>query len=525
MNRKTYLRRLRSELQGVPKGEVENLVSYYFELIDEGVERGKTEQEVCAELEPPELVAENYKRENGFESAPRSKRGGGARASSERWEDAPVTAKKRRVPVWLVVVGLPVWLPLLIVAFVCAFVLVIVLFALFIVISALSLALIVGGLYVIAMSFGLFGGHAALAFAQIGFGLAAVALGFLLSLLIPLLWKALASGIRRMVHAAAPSEKPRRSRKGAVALFACSAAVLFAGVIIAASAYAGLGFNYRRLAVWDDFTEHTELISLQSDSLTLNTDQLALTVERTEGDARIVFWDTEESSRAFTYEEGVITLTSPDQSGGAYLKAVWERGVLYPTLAGLKNEATLYLPLDYTGSLTVENENGSVSLDGFTLQSVSVTTENGAVKVSDCTFGSLAVRTKNGAVSLRDVTVSETLEAEAQNGALKVQSATADTMAFTTHNGAISLKAVKAGILRAQTNNGAVTTDRVGADVIELTCSNGAISGYISGSASEYKITAETVNGSCNLKNTLTGEKTLSVRTGNGAIRLFFNEE
>lgn len=526
MNRKTYLRRLRTALKGVPKAEVENLVSYYFELIDDGVERGKTEAEICAELDPPELAAEHYRQENGFapaETDAATERGAEERRGERRAERRTDGDERRRVPLWLVVLGFPVWFPLLIVVCALAFALVVVLFAFLVTLSAVSLGFIVGGLYFIAMSFGLFGGHAALAFTQIGWGFALIGLGILLSLLIPLLGKAVVAVVRRIAHRQ-KSDESKRSAKGAVVTFACGAAVLIAGIAVGTCGFAGLGFDYRNLAVREDLTERTEILAIEAENLTLVTDHLALTVETTDQEARIVFWESAEFPKSFSYENGAITLTSPDQSGSTYLKSAWKRGVLYSALAGAGNEATLYLPQDYAGSLTVDTENGSVAVGALTLGDVSVTTNNGAVTVTDCSFRSLNVDTKNGAVVFNRISLEGDLNAETHNGLLKATQITAKNVSVISKNGAVNLEDVASEVLKARTNNGAIKTTRVDAVEIELICSNGAITGSISGSVADYAVTASTVNGSCNLSDTATGERTLLVRTENGMISLTFTD-
>ena len=66
MRKQTYLRRLRKSLTGIPVREKESLIEYYSELIDDAYERGKTSREIFRELEDPQAVANNYKRENAY---------------------------------------------------------------------------------------------------------------------------------------------------------------------------------------------------------------------------------------------------------------------------------------------------------------------------------------------------------------------------------------------------------------------------------------------------------------------------
>lgn len=519
MNRKTYLRRLRAELTGISESEVENLISYYNELFDDGIERGKTEEEICAGLEPPETVAENYKQENGFAPSSGDKGGGKQRDKRRRSEES----QRRSVPVWLIVLGFPAWFPLLIVAFALAFVLVIMLFVFIVTLGALSLGFTVGGVYFIVMSFGLFGGHVALAFTQIGWGVCLIGLGFLLALLVPVSCKAFAAVFRKLARIAKPEKEERRGKKGALVFLICGAALFVVGIAVGTCGYAGLGFDYRNLWVSEDLIERTETLEL-TESLAFYSDNLELTVQKTDGEARVVFYEAENVPKTFSSENGTVTLTASDRSGVNYLKSVWERGLLSSAFPEDGNKATLFLPEDFSGVLSVNTENGSILLGGFQLGDVTLSTVNGAATVLESAFRSLSVTTKNGAISLKAIDLEGDLTAESYNGMIKVETVTADTASFTTKNGAILLQEFEALRIKAQTNNGAIKTLSLGADEIELVCSNGAITGSVAGKASDYRITAETGNGSCNLTNTATGDKTLSVRTGNGMIKLTFTE-
>lgn len=63
MNKKEYLKRLEKALRHVSTEERARTLSYYSEVIDDRIEEGIPEQQVIAELEPPEAVASGLRQE------------------------------------------------------------------------------------------------------------------------------------------------------------------------------------------------------------------------------------------------------------------------------------------------------------------------------------------------------------------------------------------------------------------------------------------------------------------------------
>jgi uncharacterized membrane protein len=61
MNRKEYIGRLRTFLQGLPIEEIQDILSDYEEHFDIGISKGKTEEEIASELGDPREVAQGYR--------------------------------------------------------------------------------------------------------------------------------------------------------------------------------------------------------------------------------------------------------------------------------------------------------------------------------------------------------------------------------------------------------------------------------------------------------------------------------
>ena len=163
MTKKKFLRALRMKLVSLPAQERNDIIDYYSEIIGDGVESGKSEEETVASLGSVDEIAKRIIAE---------RRGDGVKNSG---------AKNAAVATGLVL-GSPVWLPVLIVLFVCciavAIAVVSVLAALFAAALALMLAFI-GGL---VSCFMLLSANPLGAVFQVGAGLLSLGLGILLAI-------------------------------------------------------------------------------------------------------------------------------------------------------------------------------------------------------------------------------------------------------------------------------------------------------------------------------------------------------
>ena len=517
MTKKKYLRRLRKALGKIPEREKDKLVEYYAELIDEAYERGKTTKEVFADLESPDQVARDYFNANegaigGFydpfeepRTMPRREREP-RRAPPPRREEAydydpprQKPAKKGRNP-FITILLIPVY----IVAFCLGLAAILAAAGIVIASGAVILALFASGVFAIVMSFGIIGVNGAIAAAQIGAGILLVGLSLFAGLLIGPIARACGRFSVWLMRGFRSSDKVRvaRSHGGIVATVAVALVLVIAGGAAGAFGMGKLDWNWRNLAVTGDVVEHSEALSLESvTALTVQSDNVNLKIVSTDGEAKFEYADFEDMAKHYSFADGVIKLFSEDESS-SYLQKVWTRGVLFPVVESLSNQATLYLPKSYSDSFTVTMNNGTLTMEEMTLGNVKLETDNGAITVENCTFDELSVRTNNGAVVLENIA--------------------AGTVTAETDNGAVSFEEVTAAKISAKTDNGAITLEKISGDELSFKVGNGAVSGSIAGNKSDYTIDASTGLGSCNLSSQTAGEKSLYVRTGCGAIEIRF---
>lgn len=94
MNKTKYLKKLYRKVYFVSKEERQSIVDYYSEIIDDLMENGKSEESAVSELESPEVIASNYRKQQ----------------KNERVES------EKQIPTWFwiaLIAGSPIWLGLL----------------------------------------------------------------------------------------------------------------------------------------------------------------------------------------------------------------------------------------------------------------------------------------------------------------------------------------------------------------------------------------------------------------------------
>lgn len=564
MRKQSYLRRLRKSLTGVPAREKENLIEYYSELIDDAYERGKTTREIFRELEPPQVVAENYKRENAVKSdrfserddlderlerlerlereeriarlerLERERNGNKAAFPEYGAEPASRSRKEKRshgALYWLIVA--PIRLILAIIGIVLGFSVLIAGFAVVIAVIAVNIALFFGGIYAIVMSFHMFTVNASIAMAQVGAGLALIGLSVAFGFLTPLVCRGygalvgwLFRGFRR-----SGKERPyrRRSVAGKFATAACGLALIVGGGVLGTIGFGRLGYDYRKLAVYDDYTETVAEYDLANEAaIRVDCSNLNLTVKPAQTEKiKITYFTAETDPKTVTEENGSIVFAGADCSGKEgvkkYLQDAWNRGIAFSSLSHLYNTATIEVPQSFGGVLDVTVDNGPVVLAGLTLEEAKINTQNSVIHIEECTFGTLTAETSNGMVTVKKLNASQ-VNLKASNGYIVFEDSACATLTAATSNGAIEAEQSKAESAELSTQNGAISLEKFEAVNVNLKTQNGVIAGSIKGKLEDYRIQASTNNGSCNLVNKDTGTYLLSAHSTNGKIDIGFIE-
>ena len=182
-------------------------------------------------------------------------------------------------------------------------------------------------------------------------------------------------------------------------------------------------------------------------------------------------------------------------------------------------------------SLDLHSNNGSISVSGTltVAEDASFQTDNGSVNVSGvAAAGDLTLRTSNGSVRAEN-TSADSLEARSSNGSLRLADiAAADSLTAKTAHGSVELFGnVTAKMLTASTSAGdiAMRGGMIDAQEIAMTTELGSIEAEgsaFAGAQSDYTVLVSTGLGESNVSDSVGGNRKLTLSTGTGDIRVYF---
>lgn len=182
-------------------------------------------------------------------------------------------------------------------------------------------------------------------------------------------------------------------------------------------------------------------------------------------------------------------------------------------------------------SLSLRSNNGSISVSGTltVAEDAAFQTDNGSVKVSGVSAaGDLTLRTSNGSMRAENISA-DSLEARSSNGSLRLTDiAAADSLTAKTNNGAIELLGdITAKMLTVSTSAGdiAMHDGMIDAQEIAMTTELGSIEAEgsaFAGAQSDYTVLVSTGLGDSNISDSVGGNRKLTLSTGTGDIRVYF---
>ena len=132
MKKAEFLSELRNKLQGLPKDDIEDRLSFYEEAINDRMDEGKSEEEAVADLGSVDSVVNEIAKDTPL-----------TKLVKERYKP------KRSLRPWeivLLVLGFPLWFPLLLTFFILMFVAYLLIWVLDIVVYAIDFAMSVASI-------------------------------------------------------------------------------------------------------------------------------------------------------------------------------------------------------------------------------------------------------------------------------------------------------------------------------------------------------------------------------------------
>lgn len=231
----------------------------------------------------------------------------------------------------------------------------------------------------------------------------------------------------------------------------------------------------------------------------------------------------------------------------------WEKNLFQWSL-GNSPAVRIVLPAGQNIALDLYTQNGSVSLnaDGEALPSLDLHSNNGSISVS----GTLTVaedaafQTDNGSVNVSGVSAARDLTLRISNGSMRAENISAANMQAKTSSGSMTLKDISATdaltaeagageiellgditakMLTVSTSAGdiAMHDGMIDAQEIAMTTELGSIEAEgsaFAGAQSDYTVLISTGMGSSNVSASSGGSRKLTLSTGTGDIRIFFQK-
>ncbi len=229
----------------------------------------------------------------------------------------------------------------------------------------------------------------------------------------------------------------------------------------------------------------------------------------------------------------------------------WEKNLFQWSL-GNSPAVRVVLPAGQNIALDLYTQNGSVSLnaDGEALPSLDLRSNNGSISVS----GTLTVaedaafQTDNGSVNVSGVSAAGDLTLRTSNGSMRAENISAANMQAKTSSGSMTLKDISAAdaltaeagageiellgditakMLTVSTSAGdiAMHDGMIDAQEIAMTTELGSIEAEgsaFAGAQSDYTVLVSTGLGDSNISDSVGGNRKLTLSTGTGDIRVYF---
>lgn len=183
MTKKKFLKKLERNLRGTEKNEKRRIMQYYEEMIDDSKEDGKNEEDAVAILGAPEEIAEREMNEIA------------ERENDEKNAGKKTKTSRKGMPLWLIIVGSPLWFTLFILAVTLFIVIIVFGGALYLTCGALELILAVTGIACTIASFPLFFMNFPTGLFSLGIGATICGLTILIFPVLFTLTKSLGAGI------------------------------------------------------------------------------------------------------------------------------------------------------------------------------------------------------------------------------------------------------------------------------------------------------------------------------------------
>lgn len=218
---------------------------------------------------------------------------------------------------------------------------------------------------------------------------------------------------------------------------------------------------------------------------------------------------------AVTEENGTLSLT--EESGG------WD--ISFDISFESSPVMTVKLPAEAMTEISLCTKAGNISLSGVQAEQISCVSDTGNITAENIRAEQLALTSDTGNVRVSGANAGGDASFRADTGNVRAENITAGgTLAAETDTGGVTLAGtVEAENIEVRTQFGNISAEApLSARAMRFETDTGEIDLLLCGEQAEYTVIAETDTGNSNIASAIGGEKTLTVRTGTGNIRVGF---
>lgn len=258
------------------------------------------------------------------------------------------------------------------------------------------------------------------------------------------------------------------------------------------------------------------------DKVIVNTKNADIEIRPSEdGKVHISYTESENNKYALSLESGVLSLVRENNEKW-YLPFVFS---FFSWWSDLPDDIVVEIPADSDLDLLLKTSNSQVSVSGVgDIGELFCLTSNDRIEIGQINASSVSLNTTNSGIIANLLNTAGGFTAETTNSNISISNLTAyGDISASTSNGDIYFSSVSSdNTVTLKTTNSDIQISSVSGKDISLQTSNGDITGAIAGDIGDYRISYQLSNGSVNLPENLSGEKSLYARTSNGNIRIVF---
>ena len=299
--------------------------------------------------------------------------------------------------------------------------------------------------------------------------------------------------------------------------------VLIVGVIILGISFVIAGFNFKNYSSsksrrGGEFNTYT--YECKGDINELVVDETSDAVRVLVGDvdkAVVTYHAKEEDAYTITEENGKLTVAKnkkPQITIGFYLE--------------FEDQSTeILLPKNFYGDVDVEVSSGAANVNGLKVKDLSVKSSSGASKVENVeATGNVELKCTSGLAGMENVKAAGDVLLKTSSGLASAENVTCKSFTGASTSGLFKCKnVVSDSFIDVKGTSGSVKVEEIEAkEGISLESTSGLISGTIADKEENFSIITKQGSGSCNLKDSRDGEKTLDVSIGSGSINIKFTK-